>query len=60
MQRIYKDYTQYTIQNTLMLYAVCEVFSVFAIHYTGYIISVYIITHSRSVRENYETHRDDR
>ena len=38
-----------------MLYAVCncKVFSVLAIHYTGYI-------YSRSVRENYETHRDDR
>ena len=34
------DYTQYTIQNTLMLYAVCEVFSVFAVHYTGYIINI--------------------
>ena len=38
VQRI--DYTQYTIQNTLMLYAVCELFSVFAIHYTGYIINI--------------------
>ena len=36
VQRI--DYTQYTIQNTHMLYAVCEVFSVLAIHYTEYII----------------------
>ena len=34
VQRI--DYTQYKIQNTLMLYAMCEVFSVFAIHYTLY------------------------
>ena len=40
VQRIYKHYTQYTIQNTLMLYVVCEVYSVFAIHYTGYIINV--------------------
>ena len=31
VQRI--DYTQYKIQNILMLYAMCEVFSVFAIHY---------------------------
>ena len=38
VQRI--DYTQYTIQNTLMLYAVCEVFSVFAMHYTGHIINI--------------------
>ena len=53
VQRI--DYTQYTIQNTLMLYAVCEVFSVFAIHYTGY-----IIIYSRSGGEDYETHRHDR
>ena len=38
VQRI--DYTQYTIQNKHMLYAVCncKVFSVLAIHYTGYII----------------------
>ena len=28
VQRIDKDYTQYTIQNTLTLYAVCEVFTV--------------------------------
>ena len=39
VQRI--DYTQYTIQNTLILYAMCEVFSVFAIHYTGYIIIIW-------------------
>ena len=38
VQRI--DYTQYTIQNTLMLHAVCEVFSVFAVHYTGYIMNI--------------------
>ena len=38
VQRI--DYAQYTIQNTHMLYAVCEVFSVLAIHYTGYIINI--------------------
>ena len=29
-------YRLYTIQNTHMLYAVCEVCSVFAIHYTVY------------------------
>ena len=40
VQRIDEHYTQYTIQNTLMLYAVCEVFSVFAIHYTGYIVNI--------------------
>ena len=28
VQRIDEDYTQYTIQNTLTLYAVCEVFTV--------------------------------
>ena len=39
VQRI--DYTQYKIQNTLMLYAMCEVFSVFATHYTGYIINIW-------------------
>ena len=39
VQRI--DYTQYKIQNTLMLYAMCEMFSVFAIHYTGYIINIW-------------------
>ena len=39
VQRI--DYTQYEIQNTLMLYAMCEVFSVLAIHYTGYIINIW-------------------
>ena len=38
VQRI--DYTQYTIQNKHnMLYAVCKVFCVLAIHYTGYIIN---------------------
>ena len=31
-------YRFYTIQNTHMLHAVCEVCSVVAIHYTGYII----------------------
>ena len=36
VQRI--DYTQYTIQNKHTLYAVCTVFSVLAINYTGYII----------------------
>ena len=34
------DYKQYTIQNTHMSYAVCEVFSVLAIHYTGYVINI--------------------
>ena len=34
VQRI--DYTQYTIQNKDMLYAVYKVFSVLAIHYTVY------------------------
>ena len=38
VQRI--DYAQYTIQNTHILYAVCEVFSVLAIHYTEYIMNV--------------------
>ena len=36
VQRI--NYTQYKIQNKHMLFAVCKVFSVVAIHYTGYII----------------------
>ena len=36
VQRI--DYTQYTVQNKHMLYAVCKVFSVLAIHFTVYII----------------------
>ena len=31
--------TEYKI-HIVMLYAVCEVFSVFAIHYTGYIINI--------------------
>ena len=39
VQRI--DHTQYKIQNTLMMYAMCEVFSVFAIYYTGYIINIW-------------------
>ena len=38
VQRI--DYAQYTIQNIRMLYAVCKVCSVLAIHYTGYIINI--------------------
>ena len=40
LQRI--TYRLYTIHNTPMLYAVCEVFTVFAIHYTytGYIINI--------------------
>ena len=38
VQRI--DYIQYTIQNTLMLYAVC---SVFAIHYAYRIHYKYIV-----------------
>ena len=33
------DYAQYRI-HIVILYAVCEVFSVFAIHYTGYIINI--------------------
>ena len=40
VQRIDKDYTQYTIHLRCMLCVKCLLFSVFAIHYTEYIVNI--------------------